>query len=1235
MKHFMKCRVCAAVLTATMIFTQSGLGVSAQGTSTTTYGTSIVQTMTEGEQPEGTEGNSTEKSSTQSTTGTATGTVGTTTQTNTATTETAVTTETSTVTETATTTTETVTTGTETTTTAQTKKAKAESEKLFSEMPESYKLSSSQIESKEKLRSCIGDIEGYSAGVDYADGEVVCLADSEDEAREIAESYNCKDGDYSYSYGVLVIHIPQEYSVMDTVKAASEEGSNLVAVWPNYIRRACDDTSETAAETVDYSADAELTESTTETEDTIKAMGSTDPFLDETDSHYQWQHDMVGDAYAWAAGYKGSGIKVAILDTGLLTSHEDLSANCVSGKDFVDDAAGTEYNIDPTSGSGHGTQVSGIIGAVNNNGLGGSGIAPEATIRGYRVLGDKGGYDSWIMRAINAAVDDGYDIINMSLGGVGYDAYFQQSVTDAYNAGVAVFAAAGNESTNAYSYPASYDHVICIAALEQSRSIADFSNYTDTVDLAFPGVGIYSTWNQDDNKNEDIHSYVSMSGTSQATPVAAGTAAVLLSAADDIPALWGKSGSAKVDALKSVMCSSAVRASSPGTGSGTTYLPKALGLSTSATRPNAPKFDKKSGIFYAESVDVKISAETYDGVKVYYTTDGKTPGYKNGTPVNGTLLQNNGKVSLTGSQRITLKAVAVNTKNGICSAVTTAVYMLKPTPTAVTVSSVNGVTKIDKGKTLALKAEITPAYSCSLRAAWSVSPENQGVTVNSNGVVRATAKAVPGTYTVTAQAVGVDQETYNGEKGTLDISVEAQQIKSIKFAQRTYTLTTTKDDPNPQADVSTGIQVLNAEKTDLGKGYVIWSSSNKSVATVLEGIVTASKPGKVTITALANDGSGRKATATVTVCAKVTKIDISGVQKVAKGRSIQLKAAISPEKPTNARLTWSVNPAKQGVTVSNGRVIASGKAAAGAYTITAAAQDGSGISCDYVVTVTSGAITSIALDKKTMTLFTTSGHTDAATTATLNKTVNGTTGYDGNLCTYTSSAPSIAAVDEATGKVTAHSAGRAVITCASTDGSNKRAVCTVTVKIPMSRLKVAPTKGLKNIVGEGSCLPLTAVYGNAYGTPSDKRITWSSSDTSVATVSAQGSVKGLKFYGEATITATAADGSGVKATYKIYVYPKVKKVTVTFGLDQYDNVVVKADTGNGDLDKFFSYAVTVSNGKGIGISDSNFVNNVKYVTIRKPGTYTIKMKLLDGSNRTGSVRVKIWGDTDDRHWKVL
>jgi hypothetical protein len=315
MKHLMKCRVCAAVLTATMIFTQSGIGVSAQGTSTTTYGTSIVQTMTEGEQPEGTEGNSTEKSSTQSTTGTVTGTAGTTTQTTTATAETAVTTETSTVTETATTTTETVTTDTETTTTAQTKKAKAESEKIFPEMDASYKLSSSQIESKEKLRSCIGDIEDYSAGVDYADGEVVCLADSEDEAREIAESYNCKDGDYSYSYGVLVIHIPQEYSVMDTVKAASEEGSNLVAVWPNYIRRACDDTSETAAETVDYSADAELAESTTETEDTIKAMGSTDPFLDETDSHYQWQHDMVGDAYAWAAGYKGSGIKVAILDT--------------------------------------------------------------------------------------------------------------------------------------------------------------------------------------------------------------------------------------------------------------------------------------------------------------------------------------------------------------------------------------------------------------------------------------------------------------------------------------------------------------------------------------------------------------------------------------------------------------------------------------------------------------------------------------------------------------------------------------------------------------------------------------------------------------------------------------------------------------------------------------------------------------------------------------------------------
>ena len=1221
MKHLMKCRVCAAVLTATMIFTQSGLGVSAQGTSTATNGTSIVQTMTEGEQPEGTEGNSTEKSSTQSSTGTATGTAGTTTQTNTATTETAVTTETST--ETATTTTETLTTNTETTTTTQTKKAKAESEKLFSEMPESYKLSSSQIESKEKLRSCIGDIEGYTAGVDYADGEVVCLADSEDEAREIAESYNCKDGDYSYSYGVLVIHIPQEYSVMDTVKAASEEGSNLVAVWPNYICRVCDDTTETAAETVDYSADAEPTESTTETEDTIKAMGSNDPFLDETNGSYQWQHDMVGDAYAWAAGYKGSGIKVAIIDSGLLTSHEDLSANCVTGKDFACGAQGTAYTKDP---HGHGTHVSGIIGAANNNGHGGSGIAPKATIRGYRALGDDGsGTNADIMEAIKAAVYDGYDIINMSLGGPGYNGAFQTVIDNAYNAGVAVFAAAGNESTNACSYPASYDHVICIAALEQSRSIANFSNYSRTVDLAFPGVGIYSTYNENDS------SYTAMNGTSQATPVAAGTAAVLLGAADDIPALKGKTGPAKVDALKSVMCSSAVRASSPGTGSGTTYLPKALGLSTSATRPNAPKFDKKSGIFNSKSVDVAITAETYDGVKVYYTTDGKTPGYKNGTPVNGTLLPNNGKVSLTGSQRITLKAVAVNTKNGICSAVTTAVYTLKPTPTAVTVSSVNGVTKIDKGKTLALKAEMTPAYSCSLRAAWSVSPKDQGVTVNSNGVARATAKAIAGTYTVTAQAVGADQKTYNGAKGTLKIYVEAQQIKSIKFAQRTYTLTTTKSAPSPTVDVSNGIQVLNKANKNLGKSYVIWSSSNKSVATVSSGIVTASKPGKVTITALANDGSGRKATATVTVYAKVTKIDISGVQKVAKGRSIQLKAALSPEKPTNARLTWSVNPAKQGVTVSNGRVIASGKAAAGAYTITASAQDGSGISCNYGVTVTSGAITSIALDKKTMTLFTTSGHTSAATTATLNKTVNGTTGYDKNLCTYTSSAPSIAAVDEATGKVTARSAGRAVITCASTDGSNKRAACTVTVKIPMSRLSLAPTKGLKNYVGVGSSLILSATYGNAYGTPSDKHITWSSSDTSVATVSSGGAVKGVKesSYGTvATITATATDGSGVKAEYKIKVTPKVSKVYVDISQDN-GGVYVYAFTDKGSSGY---YSETVSNASGLGIGDSGYVD-AKYLYPQKPGTYTIKMTLLDGSNKSGSVRVKCYWS--NKKWNYL
>lgn len=414
----------------------------------------------------------------------------------------------------------------------------------------------------------------------YELGEVVYLADTEKEAQQIAEAFGGALD--SYSYGVAVISLPQKATVSLAVAAAADSDVKLPAVWPNYY----------------YYAD-----STTD-DISINAFSNNDPLYSE-----QWQHDYIGTRYAWTAGYKGQGIKVAVIDSGVQANHEDL--NGVTGRNFVTTeggANGPAYNED---NGNHGTHVAGIIAAVANNNKGGAGIAPEATIRSYCVMtkasGGTSAYGSDVMRAINAAVIDGNDIINMSLGGPMYSADYATVVDQAYKKGVALFVSAGNDDSDAYNFPAAYPGSISVAAVDQNGARASFSNFGNSVKLAFPGVDILSTVPT---------GYDYMSGTSQASPAAAGTAAVILSADASIMKMTGK---AKVNALLAKMKSSTTKSSGSGMGSGTTWLPGALKIATEATVPDAPVItiaetpspkDKNGKTYIAENVTVTLTANT-------------------------------------------------------------------------------------------------------------------------------------------------------------------------------------------------------------------------------------------------------------------------------------------------------------------------------------------------------------------------------------------------------------------------------------------------------------------------------------------------------------------------------------------------------------------------------------------------------------------------------------------------
>jgi subtilisin len=218
-----------------------------------------------------------------------------------------------------------------------------------------------------------------------------------------------------------------------------------------------------------------------------------------------------------ATGNTGSGVKVAILDTGIDASHEDL--NVSGGKSFV---AGES---DPfTDGNSHGTHVSGTVAGLNNS-LGVLGVAPSASLYAVKVLDSSGsGTYSGIVQGIEWAVSNNMDIINMSLGGSSGSTTLQQACDKAYNSGVLVVAAAGNSGTrgkqNTIGYPAKYASVMAVGAVDSSNNRASFSSVGNELEVMAPGVNILSS--------VPGNGYDYFNGTSMASPHVAGAAALVM-----------------------------------------------------------------------------------------------------------------------------------------------------------------------------------------------------------------------------------------------------------------------------------------------------------------------------------------------------------------------------------------------------------------------------------------------------------------------------------------------------------------------------------------------------------------------------------------------------------------------------------------------------------------------------------------------------------------------------------
>lgn len=230
----------------------------------------------------------------------------------------------------------------------------------------------------------------------------------------------------------------------------------------------------------------------------------------------------------WVQGNNGRGRTIAIIDTGCDLDHPDLKDRIIGGKNFTKDDNWNEDNYKDYDG--HGTHVAGII-AASKNGKGVVGVAPEASLLILKAVGkDEILTPEWtpisIIRAINYAIEFGnVDIISMSLG---WDTDFPElhaAIKRAVEENILVVCASSNEGddngdTIEITYPGAYNEVISVGAINSKRKIADFSNSNKEVDLVAPGVGILSTF----PNNE----YVTLDGTSMAAPHVSGALALII-----------------------------------------------------------------------------------------------------------------------------------------------------------------------------------------------------------------------------------------------------------------------------------------------------------------------------------------------------------------------------------------------------------------------------------------------------------------------------------------------------------------------------------------------------------------------------------------------------------------------------------------------------------------------------------------------------------------------------------
>ncbi|WP_051525827.1 S8 family peptidase [Butyrivibrio proteoclasticus] len=361
----------------------------------------------------------------------------------------------------------------------------------------------------------------------------------------------------------------------------------------------------------------------------------------------QWYMDAVGARSAFDVS-KGAGVKVAIIDSGIDVSHEDLQGAIVDSVTTIPESAYDEdgYFKPEYKGvqdnTGHGTHVAGIIGARENS-IGITGLAPECSIvsiKAAELRGDRSvGRTSYMVAALNYAKDCGARVVNISLGGSNiHDEMLEKTLNDLREQGIIVVCSAGNINGGpTIMYPAAYDSTITVSAVKKSGNTimfaSSYSNYGSFIDISAPGSGIISTY---------PGGYKSLTGTSMASPIVAAAVADLI-AAD--PSLSSSD-------IKRMLFESATDMGDPGRddkyGYGVVNFEKLFSPYSGQEEIDVPAADLPTNSLITKGLSVCFKTSNVGG-SILYTLDGKDPDENSDVvPANG--------ISFTEAGFITVKA---------------------------------------------------------------------------------------------------------------------------------------------------------------------------------------------------------------------------------------------------------------------------------------------------------------------------------------------------------------------------------------------------------------------------------------------------------------------------------------------------------------------------------------------------------------------------------------------------